>query len=53
MGNTPFFGKDIISVPPETTRSSIPDMTDEAAIFALVIPDPQNRSSVTPLALMS
>ena len=50
---SPFFGSDIISVPPETTRSSMPAMIALAAMLALVMPDPQNRSSVTPLAVMS
>ncbi len=53
IGNSPFLGNDIISVPPDTTRSSIPAMIAVAAMFALVIPDPQKRSRVTPLALMS
>ena len=38
----------IISVPPATTRSDMPDMMVEAAKFTAVIPEPQNRSSVTP-----
>ena len=44
---------DIISVPPEITSSSMPAMMALAAMLVLVMPDPQNRSSVTPLALTS
>src|SRR5215469_2766550 len=44
---------DIISVPPATTRSSRPAMIDAAAMLTLVMPEPQNRSSVTPLARTS
>jgi hypothetical protein len=44
---------DIISVPPAMTRSSEPDMMAFAAMLTLVMPDPQNRSSVTPLARTS
>jgi len=43
----------IISVPPAITRSSMPDMIDAAARFTVVMPEPQKRSSVMPLALMS
>jgi hypothetical protein len=53
MGNMPVFGSDIISVPPEITRSSMPAMMALAAMLVLVMPEPQNRSSVTPLALTS
>jgi len=53
IGRRPFFGNDIISVPPETTSSSIPAITASAAMLALVMPEPQNRSSITPLAWMS
>ena len=49
----PFFGNDIISVPPDTTRSSRPAFTEAAAMFADVMPEPQKRSRVTPLAFMS
>jgi hypothetical protein len=44
---------DIFSVPPPITRSSVPDMTEAAAKFTEVMPEPQKRSSVTPLALTS
>ena len=44
---------DIISVPPAITRSSEPDMMEAAAMLTLVMPDPQKRSSVTPLARTS
>ena len=47
------FGIDIISVPPAITRSSWPAMIEAAAIFTLVMPEPQNRSSVTALARVS
>ena len=40
---------DIISVPPATTRSDMPDMMVEAAKFTVEMPEPQNRSMVTPL----
>ncbi len=53
IGSRPFLGSDIISVPPETTRSSMPAMIALAAKLALVMPEPQKRSRVTPLALMS
>ncbi len=53
MGRRPFLGIDIISVPPATTRSSMPAITAVAAMLALVMPEPQKRSRVTPLALMS
>ena len=46
-------GMDIISVPPAITRSSMPDMIEAAARFTAVMPEPQNRSSVTPLERMS
>ena len=42
-------GMDIISVPPATMRSSMPDMIEAAAILTVVMPDPQKRSRVTPL----
>ena len=44
---------DIISVPPAITISSAPAMMEFAAMMALVIPEPQKRSSVTPLAFTS
>ena len=53
MGRRPFFGSDIISVPPPITRSSMPAMIELAAMFTAVIPDPQKRSRVTPDARMS
>jgi hypothetical protein len=40
-------------VPPAITRSSDPDMIELAAMLTLVMPDPQNRSSVTALARTS
>lgn len=43
----------IISVPPATMQSSIPLMIWAAARFTLVMPPPQNRSSVVPLEVMS
>ena len=43
----------IISVPPATTQSSMPDMTCAAARLTEVIPPPQNRSSVVPLLVTS
>ncbi len=46
------FGMDIISVPPATTRSSMPAMIEAAAMLTAVMPEPQKRSSVTPLALV-
>ncbi len=49
----PFLGSDIISVPPEMTRSSMPAMIALAAKLVAVMPEPQKRSSVTPLALVS
>ncbi len=45
--------EDIISAPPAMTTSSIPAMIVAAAKFADVIPDPQKRSSVTPLAVIA
>ena len=39
---------DIISVPPAITRSSMPDMMLAAAMFTVVMPEPQKRSSVMP-----
>ena len=42
---------DIISAPPATTTSSMPDMTGAAPKLAPVMPEPQKRSSVTPLAV--
>jgi len=42
-------GIDIISVPPAITRSSKPAMIEAAAMFTVVMPEPQKRSSVTPL----
>jgi hypothetical protein len=53
IGIRPFFGSDIISVPPPMTRCSWPDITIAAAKLLAVIPDPQKRSRVTPLARMS
>ena len=50
IGSRPFFGSDIISVPPPTTRSSMPAMIAFAAMLLAVMPEPQNRSRVTPLA---
>ena len=50
IGSSPFFGRDIISVPPAMTRSSMPAMMALAAMLVAVMPDPQKRSSVTPLA---
>ena len=47
------FGIDIISVPPAMTRSSMPAMIEAAAMFTAVMPEPQKRSSVTPLARTS
>jgi len=44
---------DIFSVPPAMTRSSAPDMIEAAAMLTLVMPEPQKRSSVTPLARTS
>ena len=44
---------DIISQPPAMTTSSMPDMIDAAAMMLVVMPEPQKRSRVTPLALMS
>ena len=44
---------DIISVPPATTRSSMPDLMQAAARLTALMPDPQKRSIVMPLALMS
>ena len=44
---------DIISVPPAIIRSSMPDMIECAARLTVVMPEPQKRSSVTPLARMS
>ena len=41
-------GMDIISVPPATTRSAMPDMMLAAAMLTAVMPEPQNRSSVMP-----
>ena len=35
------------------TTSSMPAMTDAAAKFTEEMPDPQKRSSVTPLAVMA
>ena len=45
--------RDIISVPPPMVKSSMPAMILAAAILTDVIPEPQKRSSVTPLALTS
>ena len=42
-----------MSVPPAMTMSSMPDTTMPAAKFDVVMPLPQKRSSVTPLALTS
>ena len=53
IGSMPFLGSDIISVPPEITTSSMPAMMALAAMLVLVMPDPQNRSRVTPLARTS
>src|SRR5689334_17620094 len=47
------FGIDIISVPPATTRSAMPAMMLCAAMFTVVMPEPQKRSSVTPLLVTS
>ena len=44
---------DIISVPPATTRSSMPDMMQAAARLTALMPEPQKRSIVMPLALTS
>ncbi len=44
---------DIISVPPAMIRSSMPAMIPLAAMLLAVMPDPQNRSRVMPLALTS
>ena len=46
-------GIDIISVPPAITTSSKPAMMEAAAMFTVVMPEPQKRSSVTPLARKS
>ncbi len=43
----------ISSVPPATTMSDMPDMMVEAAKLTVVMPEPQKRSSVTPLLRMS
>jgi hypothetical protein len=53
IGSMPCLGNDIISVPPEITRSSMPAMMALAAMLVLVMPEPQKRSRVTPLALTS
>ena len=44
---------DIISQPPPITQSSMPAMMDAAAMFTLVMPEPQKRSRVTPEAAVS
>ncbi len=53
IGSSPFFGSDIISVPPPMTRSSMPAMMALAAMLLAVMPEPQNRSSVMPPARTS
>ena len=53
IGRRPFFGNDIISVPPPMTRSSWPAITIAAAKLLAVMPEPQKRSRVTPLARTS
>ena len=53
IGRRPFLGSDIISVPPPMVTSSRPAITMAAAKLLAVMPEPQNRSSVTPLARTS